>query len=62
MDGGAHPSGDTLNFDAQGLVVTEGPNTLAAEGRQPVTYLRIETFNILNRLYRLFLALILKSP
>jgi len=47
----------SLNRDA--IRRLNSSSQLTAEGRQPVTYIRIETLNILNRLDRLFLALIL---
>jgi Ca2+-binding RTX toxin-like protein len=45
---GAPGPGDVLNFDAQGLAVTQGSTTLTAAGRQPVTYGGFESVNITN--------------
>ena len=39
---------DTLNFDAQGKVVTGGTGTLSVTGAQPVTYSEFEVVNVLN--------------
>jgi uncharacterized repeat protein (TIGR01451 family) len=46
MDGGA--GDDTLNFDAQGAVVTDDGTTLTAEGYALVTYTNFETVEISN--------------
>jgi cell division septation protein DedD len=46
MDGGA--GDDTLNFDAQGVAVTDDGTTIIAEGFAPVTYINFETVNITN--------------
>jgi hypothetical protein len=46
LDGGA--GDDTLNFDAQGAVVTDDGTTLTAEGYAPVTYTNFETVEISN--------------
>ncbi|MBI4786985.1 MAG: MBG-2 domain-containing protein, partial [Chloroflexi bacterium] len=48
VDGGDHPSGDTLIFDAQGLPVTADSAAFFAVGRQPVTYVRIENLDYRN--------------
>jgi Ca2+-binding RTX toxin-like protein len=48
VDGGAHSAGDILNFNRQGLRVTQSPGTISVPGRKPVTYTRIETINIIS--------------
>src|SRR5439155_7811947 len=40
--------GDTLNFNAQGLAVTDNGGQLTQPGRQPVNYTQIETSNLTN--------------
>jgi len=48
LDGGAHDTGDILNFDAQGAAVTDDGTTIIAVGYAPVTYTNFETVNITN--------------
>lgn len=60
VDGGEHNLGDRINFDGDGQYVLQGPNTLSTEGRQPVTHSQVEIINVLNFLYRVFLAFVWK--
>lgn len=46
LNGGPHSTGDTLNYDSLGLVVTSTTNTINTEGRQPLFHLQIEKVNI----------------
>ncbi|HET9224621.1 MAG TPA: hypothetical protein VFO07_19060, partial [Roseiflexaceae bacterium] len=48
VDGGPHSVGDILNFNRQGLPVTQSPGTISVPGRKPVSYTRIETVNIIS--------------
>jgi Ca2+-binding RTX toxin-like protein len=48
VDGGLHGVGDTLNFNRQGLKVTQSPGTISVPGRKPVSYTRIEIVNIIS--------------
>jgi hypothetical protein len=48
LDGGPHNLGDILNFNRQGLTVTQSPGTISVPGRKPVSYTRIETINIIS--------------
>ena len=60
VDGGTHPTGgaDQINFDAQGDFVVNGPGSITADHKPPVTYINIQIVNILNFLHRLFLPII----
>src|SRR5439155_15410955 len=40
--------GDTLNFDAQGLAVTDNGSQFTQPGRQPVNYMQVETTTLAN--------------
>ena len=48
VDGGLHGVGDALNFNRQGLKVTQSPGTISVPGRKPVTYTQIEKVNIIS--------------
>jgi Ca2+-binding RTX toxin-like protein len=48
VDGGPHGVGDTLNFNRQGLKVTQSPGTISVPGRKLVSYTQIEIVNIIS--------------
>ena len=48
IDGGPHSAGDVLNFNRQGLPVTQTPGRISVPGKQPVTYTQIEKVNIIS--------------
>ena len=59
IDGGPHPTGDVLNFNAAGHSVITNTTTITAEGQQPLFYSQIEQVNIISTL-PIFLPIILK--
>ena len=60
VDGGEGPDGavDRLFFNSEGLFVEQEPGQLVPEGQQPILYSHIEQVSIIDRLYRLFMAII----
>ncbi len=62
VDGGAHAAGDSLTYDKTGLqnAADDGAGTITADGRQPVTYERVESVTLVEILKKIFLPLVMK--
>lgn len=61
IDGGAPSASDSLTVDAQEQIVTQTPDTLLVQGRQPITFVNIEELTLLNAHHALYLPIIFKE-
>lgn len=61
IDGGEPSASDSLTVDAQDQIVTQTPDTILVQGRQPITFVDVEQVTILNARHALYLPIVFKE-